>query len=106
MLVKNILGVNSFFMVNKKIVAECGMEAAMFLAILADATDIFDGEWCYQTQPTVESLSHGFLTRRRQDAGIRSLLDKGIIEQKNMGIPMKRYFRINKDKLLQILSEE
>lgn len=102
-MVKNILGVNAFFMINKKLVELCGFESALFLAILADANDIFEGEWIYQTRDTVLRLSCNYLTRRKQEVAIANLVELGIIEQKNFGMPLMRYFRINEDRLLEVI---
>ncbi|MGL5803136.1 MAG: hypothetical protein ACRCX7_11180 [Cetobacterium sp.] len=110
-LAKNTIGTDAFFMINKRLTRELGLEAAMFLAILADAESIFkDGDvnagFVFQTQPTVEAMSMGVLTRRRQDMGIKALIEHGIIEQKNMGLPMRRYFRINNKRLVEVLTND
>lgn len=75
----------------------------MFLAILADAHDIFEDEWVYQTQPTVEEMSGGFLTRRKQEFAVKQLVDAGLISHKNIGMPRKRYFKLNEDAILNAL---
>jgi len=104
-MLKAFLGQKSFLMVNKGLMKEVGMEAAIFLSILVDADNIFEEEWDYQTQPTIEGLSCGFLTRRKQESAIRALIERGLIEQKNMGLPMKRYFRKNKEEVMKVFSE-
>src|SRR5574344_1900044 len=96
-ILKQLIGQQGFLMVNKAIMREVGMEAAIFLSILIDADTIFEEEWVYQTQPTVEGLSCGFLTRRRQENAIKILIESGFIEQRNIGMPMKRHFRINEE---------
>lgn len=104
-LLKAFLGQKSFLMVNREMMKEVGMEAAIFLSILVDADNIFEEEWVYQTTPTVEALSCGFLTRRKQENAIKILIEKGLIEHKNMGIPCKRYFKINEDKVMDLLTK-
>ena len=99
----------SFFMINKKITLDLGIDAAMFLAILADAEQIFSEDdvnagFVFQTVPTVEAMSMGVLTKRRQQIGIAALIQAGIIEQRNMGLPLRRYFRINNKELSIYLS--
>lgn len=106
MLVKNILGLNSFFMVNKTLVKITSFESALFLAILADAENIFSGEWIYQTEDTIKKLSEGFLTRRKQEQAIKELESLGVIEKKNMGVPCKRHFRIIEKRLLEVISND
>lgn len=104
-LLKAFLGQKSFLMINKEMMREVGMEAAIFLSILVDADNIFEEEWVYQTQPTIEGLSCGFLTRRKQENAIKTLIERGFIEQKNMGLPMKRYFKINEEEVMKVFSK-
>lgn len=111
MLAKNTIGMSAFFMINKKITLQYGLEAALFLAVLADAEMIFSDDdenagFVFQTVPTVEAMSCGFLTKRKQAVAIQSLIEGGIIEQKNMGLPLRRYFRINNSVLMKVLTSE
>ncbi|MGL5713102.1 MAG: hypothetical protein ACRCX2_08790 [Paraclostridium sp.] len=111
MFAKNTIGTSAFFMINKKLTKDLGYEASMFLAVLADAEQIFkeDDEnagFVFQTMPTVEAMSMGVLTRRKQEVGIKALVDAGIIEQKNMGLPLRRYFKINNKRLAEVLADE
>lgn len=101
-MLKSFLGQNSFVMINRALWESVGLDAALFLSILVDADNIFDEEWVYQTQPTIEGLSYGHLTRRKQDAAIKILIERGLISQKNMGIPMKRYFKLHEDKIMEV----
>lgn len=103
MVIKDILGVNSFYMLNKKIVSGLSIESALMLAIVVDATSVFNDEWVYQTMETINKLSYGFLTRFKQNTAIAQLKSVGILEQKNMGMPRKRYFKINEEMLLEFL---
>lgn len=93
-------------MLNRKMMEEVGVEATLFLSILVDADNIFDDEWVFQTQPTVEALSCGFLTRRKQDNAIKILIEKGFISQKNMGLPMRRYFKIHEEEVMRVFTQK
>ena len=104
--IKNLLGQNSFFIVNKKLCKELSFEAALLLSIITDATIVFDSEWVYQTMPMVEEVSCGVLTRKKQERAIKLLIQEGILSQKNIGLPMKRHFKINADKLIDVLDRD
>lgn len=106
-MMKDLIGQNAFFMLNKKLVKELGWEAAMFMSILADAEKIFADDdinagFVFQTQPTVEAMSMGVLTRRKQETAVKALVESGVIEQRNMGLPMRRYFKINNQALIEL----
>ncbi|MGL5714590.1 MAG: hypothetical protein ACRCX2_16335 [Paraclostridium sp.] len=110
-MMKDLIGQNAFFMLNKRLVKELGWESAMFMSILADAEKIFADDdvnagFVFQTQPTVEAMSMGVLTRRKQETAVKALVEAGIIEQKNMGLPMRRYFRINNKALIELFKRE
>lgn len=111
LMMKDLIGQNAFFMLNKKLVKELGWEAAMFMSILADAEKIFADDdvnagFVFQTQPTVEAMSMGVLTRRKQETAVKALVEAGVIEQKNMGLPMRRYFKINNTALIELFKRE
>lgn len=102
---KGFLGQNSFIMLNRAMMKEVGVDATLFLSILIDADNIFENEWVFQTQPTVEGLSFGHLTRRKQEGAIKILIEKGMISQKNMGLPMRRYFKVHEDVVMDVFSK-
>jgi hypothetical protein len=111
MAVKDMIGQQAFFLINKKLVKELGWEAAWFLSILSDAEKMFADDdvnagYVFQTTPTVEAMSMGVLTRRKQETGIKSLIDAGVISQKNIGLPMKRHFKIHPRKLAEVFARE
>lgn len=53
----------------------------------------YGDNWFFLTQETVEERT--CLTRKNQDTSIKILEKFGLIEKKIIGIPSKRYFRIN-----------
>ena len=73
---------------------EYGVETALMLSVLADGDNLFDG-WFYQTAETIEELTG--LSNYIQSKCISKLKKAGVLEQKNMGMPMKRYFKLNYD---------
>ncbi|MDK2899636.1 MAG: hypothetical protein PWQ45_138 [Thermosipho sp. (in: thermotogales)] len=101
--VKSLLMSSNYWIVNKLIVTEFGIEAAFLLSVFVEAEELFDGEWFYQTAEQLKKITG--LTKYKQTEAIKTLTDKGIIIQRNMGMPRKRYFKINYDKLLETLNE-
>jgi hypothetical protein len=58
--------------------------------------------WFFRTQEKIEERT--CLTRKNQDHAIKILLDKGWIDKIVVGLPAKRYFKINDDKVLEGLN--
>ena len=104
-LVKHILTSESFWTLSKPLVYSLGLETAFLLINFTEAEAILsdDEGWFYQTQPTVESLTT--LSRHKQDQCIKQLVDAGILEQENRGMPMKRYFRIDYNRVSTLVVE-
>ena len=93
-----------FWIMNKNLVKIFGgFDNAGLLGVFADAEKFFpdnDG-WFFQTIETVENETG--LSRKRQDTIIKQLISINVLEQKNLGIPRKRYFRLNYEVIESIL---
>lgn len=96
---KEILMSNNFWVLNKRIVKEYGVETALLLSVFAEADKMLSDEegWFFQTAETIEKLTG--MSNHIQTKAINKLKSLGIIKQKNQGIPMKRYFKINYKKI-------
>ena len=92
---KQLLMSSNYYTLNKQIVKELGIESAFLLTILIEASDgLADDEgWFYQTIEKIGELTG--LGRHKQDKIIKELIDLKILEQKNKGVPCKRYFKVN-----------
>lgn len=92
---KQLLMSSNYYTLNKQIVKELGIESAFLLTILIEASDgLADNEgWFYQTIEKIGELTG--LGRYKQDKIIKELIDLKILEQKNKGVPCKRYFKVN-----------
>ena len=92
---KQLLMSSNYYTLNKQIVKEFGIESAFLLTILIEASDgLADNEgWFYQTIEKIGELTG--LGRHKQDKIIKELIDLKILEQKNKGVPCKRYFKVN-----------
>ena len=56
--------------------------------------------WFYYTIELCEERT--CLSRKQQDAALNILIEKGLIEKKSFGVPAKRHFRINEEKILEL----
>lgn len=92
---KQLLMSSNYYTLNKQIVKELGIESAFLLTILIEASDgLADNEgWFYQTIEKIGELTG--IGRHKQDKIIKDLIESKILEQKNKGVPCKRYFKIN-----------
>ena len=101
--VKELLLSNNYWVLNKSVVSEFGVETAFILGVLAEAEKMLADEegWFYQTSETIEELTG--LSNHKQTLCFKILKEKGILEQKNKGIPMKRYFKINFENIQKLL---
>ena len=86
---------SNYYTLNKQIVKSLGIESAFLLTILIEASDgLADDEgWFYQTIEKIGELTG--IGRHKQDKIIKDLIELKILEQKNKGVPCKRYFKIN-----------
>ena len=92
---KQLLMSSNYYTLNKQIVKTLGIESAFLLTILIEASDgLADNEgWFYQTIEKIGELTG--IGRHKQDKIIKDLIESKILEQKNKGVPCKRYFKIN-----------
>lgn len=100
---KQLLMSSSYFVLNKQIVKAIGIEAGFLLTTLIEASDGLANEdgWFYKTAPSLEEETG--LSNHKQSKIIEELTKLGILEQENKGMPMKRYFRINFNKVEELV---
>jgi len=100
---KQLLMSSSYFVLNKQIVKAIGIEAGFLLTTLIEASDGLanDDGWFYKTAPSLEEETG--LSNHKQSKIIEELTKLGILEQENKGMPMKRYFRINFQKIEELV---
>lgn len=103
MFIKELLMSSGFWVLNKSIVKEFGITTAFLLSNLAEAEKILsdDEGWFYQTAETVEEITG--LSSYLQTKSLEKLIDKGVISQENRGMPMKRHFKINYEKIQNLV---
>ena len=94
-LVKEILKSSGYWVLNKTIAKEFGIDGALLLSVFAEAETMMGDEegWFYQTAETIEEITG--LSRFKQDNIIADLEKQGIIKKEVRGIPAKRYFKLD-----------
>lgn len=104
-MIKHFLLSKNFWVLNKHLVKTLGIETAFLLSVFADADEtLSDSEgWFYQTVETIESITT--LNRYKQDLAIDILIEKGVLEKTHKGMPRKRYFRIDSERLACLFVE-
>ena len=104
-MIKHFLLSKNFWVLNKHLVKTLGIETAFLLSVFADADEtLSDSEgWFYQTVETIEDITT--LNRYKQDLAIDALIEKGVLEKTLKGMPRKRYFRIDSERLACLFVE-
>ena len=97
--VKELLCSSNFWVLNKTVVKIFGLESAFLLVNMAEAESLLADEdgWFYQTIDTLEEIT-GF-SRYQQEKCIKNLTEKGVLVQVTKGLPAKRYFKFDYQKL-------
>jgi len=111
MSILRLLAADGFLSVNKHIARIVGLDAAVILAELASAHNYFESEGSLTDDgmffETVERIEENTtLTRYQQAKAIKVLETAGILETVKKGIPAKRYFRINEEKVIALLDHK
>jgi len=106
-----LLAADGFLSVNKYLAKKLGLDAAVLLAELATAYNYFesagllteDGMF-YETVERIEENTT--LTKYQQAKAVSVLAEAGILESKKMGVPAKRYFKINDSMVVAVLDDK
>lgn len=95
---------SNYYVLNKVLVKNLGIETAFFLTALVEADEMLADEegWFYQTAPLLEEITG--LSNHKQSKCIEQLISLGILLQENKGMPMKRYFKLNYEQILNSLN--
>lgn len=107
----SLLNGDNFGVFNRELAHQIGLhEAIIFYELVAKHQFLekshieIDGTDGYFFCTTDNLLERTTLKRKPQTAAIKNLIKLGLIEQRNYGLPMKRYFRINVEKIFEITS--
>lgn len=102
-LVKQLLLSTNYWVLPKNLVQIFGLETAFLLSNFAEAETMMQDKegWFYQTSEKVEEMTT--LSRHKQDQCIKQLEEMKVLEKDVRGMPAKRYFRINYDRLTNLI---
>ena len=103
---KNLVGQYNFIMVSRPLMAyfkDANILMMMHALIEGDSACSDDSGWFYQTVETIEDMY--FLSRKQQDRVISYLIENEFIYKKVTGLPARRYFKINNEKLTNVMLE-
>ena len=99
--VANILGQDAFWIINKRLAKEIGLEASLLLSDLLTKSQYFDEEWFFNTAENIQKDTG--LTYHKQKAAIKILKEQEFIDTKLIGIPAKQHFKILTNKIVNFL---
>ena len=99
---KNVLSQGAFWMVNKDLAKEVGLNAALLLSDLITKNEYFNEEWFFNTADNIEDSTT--LTYHKQKQAIKILEKHGFLETKLIGIPAKLHFKIIYNKISNFLN--
>lgn len=110
MSILSILSTDNFITVNRTLIKELGLEEAVIIGELASEhlywesrEELQDG-FFYSTIENVYDRTG--LTAYQQRTALNNLESAGLVEVKRMGMPAKRYIRINEAELLKVFNNK
>ncbi|EBY0892984.1 hypothetical protein DUU72_11335 [Salmonella enterica subsp. enterica serovar Anatum] len=81
-----------------------GITGALLLSQIVYWQNRMEGQWFYKTQTDLEEETG--LTRYEQEGARKKLVSCGVLEEVKRGIPAKLYFRVNQERLEELLLGE
>jgi len=105
---KNLLSSTAFVIVNKRLATRVGLKEAILLADLISKEQYFidngtmNNGWFFNTAKNIEKDTT--LSRHKQSLAIKTLVKKGFIKTKLMGVPATLHFKIIENKILNFLN--
>lgn len=78
-------------------------EAAILLAYLASMQSLYGNENGVFYRTVADTKRDTLLDARRQRRAINTLKNMGLIEFQILGLPKKRYFKVNAEKVAEVL---
>ena len=102
-----LIASSSFLTVNMAIAKQVGNDAAILLAELASSQVYFENSGMltdgmfFETVELIEDRTN--LTKYQQSKAVKVLEETGILKTKLKGIPAKRYFAVDGEKILELV---
>ena len=110
MSILSILSTDNFITVNRTLIKELGLEEAVIIGELAsehlywESRDELQEGFFYSTIENVADRTG--LTAYQQRTALNNLESAGLVEVRKMGMPAKRYIRINEAELLKVFNDK
>ena len=110
MSIVSLIASNNYIVINKEVLQKLGVYPAIMLGELASEYNYYKktGELVngmfYSTIKNVQNNTT--LSRHQQNEAISKLKEIGVVEVVVKGIPAKRFFQLNEDRLIEILTNE
>ena len=104
-----LLNSNNYFSVNREVAHKIGLNTAILLSEIIDKHVYFekkgllDDGWFYLTVEVVEERTT--LAKDAQFGAVKKLVELGLIECKQRGMPAKRNFRVNVQEIEKMFAE-
>ncbi len=105
-----LIASSNFLTVNMAIAKQVGNDAAILLAELASSQVYFDKHemltdgMFFETVEQIED--HTNLTKYQQAKAVKKLEEVGVLKTRMRGIPAKRYFLVNGEKILELVDRK
>lgn len=110
MILASLLSSSKYIIVNKDLIKMLGLNEAVILGELCSeytywesTNQLDDNGYFYSTRENIESNTG--INAHFQRIAMKNLEDKGILLSKKMGIPCKKYYKINEDAVIKVLQE-
>jgi hypothetical protein len=103
----NLLSNNGYIIVNKALIKKLGLECAILIGELCSEYSYWEKQrklengFFYSTRENISNNTG--LSSYHQRNAINKLVKKGIVLEKYEGIPLKRWYSLNLDRLYEIL---
>ena len=94
----------NYIVLNKTLIKKIGIETSFLFSVLIEGEEIIKNEnpdfngWFFQTVEKLEKITG--LSKHKQNECLKRLEKQQFIEVKYLGIPKKRYIKINEDALI------
>lgn len=106
----SLIANNNYIVVNKEVLQKLGVYPAIMLGELASEYNYYKktGELVDDMfYSTIENIqSNTTLSRHQQNEAISKLKELGVVEVVVKGIPAKRFFKLNENRLIEMLTNE
>lgn len=110
MILASLLSSSKYIIVNKDLIKMLGLNEAVILGELCseytywESTNQLDSNgYFYSTRENIESNTG--INAHFQRIAMKNLEDKGILLSKKMGIPCKKYYKLNEDAVIKVLQD-